>query len=100
MSTLSLRLPESIHRRLGELAEREGISINQFINSAVAEKLAALMTEEYLRERAERGSAQRLDAVLAKLPDAAPTMGDEIPQGYQGKRHEGAKPRERRKRAG
>lgn len=100
MSTLSLRLPESIHRRLGELAEREGISINQFINSAVAEKLAALMTEEYLRERAERGSAQRFEAVLAKLPDAAPTTGDEIPQGYRGKGHAEVKPRERRKKAG
>lgn len=100
MSTLSLRLPESIHRRLGELAEREGISINQFINSAVAEKLAALMTEEYLRERAERASAQRFDAVLAKLPDTAPAAGDEIPPAYRGKGHEGAKQRERRKKAG
>jgi predicted HicB family RNase H-like nuclease len=55
MSTLSLRLPESIHEKLGQLAKREGISINQLINSAVAEKLAALLTEQYLEERARRG---------------------------------------------
>ena len=97
---MSLRLPESIHRRLGELAEREGISINQFINSAVAEKLAALMTEAYLRERAERASAQRFDAVLAKLPDTAPAAEDEIPQGYRRTANDGVKQRERRKKAG
>lgn len=45
MSTLSLRLPESVHRQLAALAKREGVSINQLINSAIAEKLAALMTE-------------------------------------------------------
>jgi hypothetical protein len=92
MSTLSLRLPESIHRRLGEIAEQEGISINQFISSAVAEKLAALMTEEYLHERGRRASGARFDAVLAKIPDAPPIAGDELPQGY--------KKRERKRRAG
>jgi predicted HicB family RNase H-like nuclease len=43
MSALSLRLPESLHRKLAEVADREGVSINQLINSAVAEKMAALM---------------------------------------------------------
>jgi hypothetical protein len=79
MSTLSLRLPESIHRHLKVLAEREGISINQLINSAVAEKLAALMTEEYLEQRAKRGSRRRLRAVLAKVPDVAATKEDLVP---------------------
>ena len=51
MSTLSLRLPESLHKRLKEMAQREGISINQFISTAVAEKLSALMTVQYLQER-------------------------------------------------
>lgn len=58
MSTLSLRLPESLHKGVREFAEREGISINQFIATAVAEKLAALMTEEYLGERAKRAAGQ------------------------------------------
>jgi hypothetical protein len=85
MSTLSLTLPESIHRKLSEVAEREGVSMNQLISSAVAEKLAALMTEEYLHERGRRASAEKFDAVLAKIPDVPPTQGDELPEGY-GKR--------------
>ena len=79
MSTLSLRLPESIHQRLKDLAGREGISINQLINSAVAEKLAALLTEEYLRERAKRGSRKKLREVLAKVPDVEPEEHDRLP---------------------
>lgn len=79
MSTLSLRLPESIHQKLGELAEREGISINQLINSAVAEKLAALLTEQYLAERAARADRSKFEAVLAKIPDVPPLPGDEVP---------------------
>ncbi len=54
MSTLSLRLPESLHRQLAALAKSEGISINQLIASAAAEKLAALTTEQYLKARASR----------------------------------------------
>jgi hypothetical protein len=81
MSTLSLRLPESIHRHLKTLAEREGISINQLVNSAVAEKLAALMTEEYLQARADRGSRRKLRSVLAKVPDVEPEKKDQVPKG-------------------
>lgn len=90
MSTLSLRLPESIHRRLKALAEREGISINQLINSAVAEKLAALMAEEYLQERAERGSRRKLRAVLAKVPDVEPEKKDQMPPGVARRRRTNA----------
>lgn len=78
MSTLSLRLPESIHRTLAELAKREGISINQLINSAVAEKLAALMTEEYLEQRAKRGSRRRFAKALAKVADIEPDDIDRL----------------------
>ncbi len=78
MSTLSLRLPESLHKQLKELARREGISINQFISAAVAEKLTALMTAEYLEERARRGERARFDAVLAKIPDDQPDAADQL----------------------
>jgi hypothetical protein len=80
-----LRLPESLHRKLSEVAEQEGVSLNQLISSAAAEKLAALMTEKYLHERGQRASAAKFDAVLAKFPDAPPVPGDELPEGY-GKR--------------
>ncbi|WP_428357292.1 toxin-antitoxin system HicB family antitoxin [Methyloprofundus sp.] len=45
MTTLTLRLPESIHLKIKELAKREGISINQFLASAAAEKMSALLTK-------------------------------------------------------
>ena len=79
MSALSLRLPESLHRKLGEVAEREGISINQLINSAVAEKMSALMTEEYLEARAKRGNRRKFAAALAKVRDVEPEEADRIP---------------------
>jgi predicted transcriptional regulator len=79
MGALNLRLPESLHRKLSELAEREGVSINQLINSAVAEKMSALMTQEYLAARAKRGSRRNFDAVLAKVPDVAPEEADQLP---------------------
>jgi predicted transcriptional regulator len=78
MSALSVRLPQSLHRKLSELAAREGISINQLINSAVAEKMSALMTEEYLQERAARGTRRKFAAALAKVADRAPDASDRL----------------------
>lgn len=77
MSTLSLRLPESLHRMLKELAAREGISINQFLTTAAAEKVAALATEEYLQQRAERGRKSKFKRVLKKIPHGEPAAGDD-----------------------
>lgn len=77
MGTLSVRLPDSLHLKVRQLEEREGISINQFIATAVAEKLAALMTEEYLEERAKHGSRERYVAALAQVPDVEPEVYDQ-----------------------
>lgn len=81
MSTLSLRLPESLHNKLKELARREGVSINQLISTAVAEKVSALMTLDYLEARAARGSREKFDAVLAKVADVEPPDYDALPKG-------------------
>ena len=78
MSTLSIRLPESLHKQVKELAESEGISMNQFISLAVAEKMSALMTAEYLEERARSGSREKFDAVLEKVPEAKPEEHDRL----------------------
>jgi hypothetical protein len=78
MSAISLRLPDSLHKQVREIARREGISINQLISTAVAEKLSALMTEEYLEERARRGDRKAFDDVLQKVRDSEPDPGDEI----------------------
>lgn len=56
MSTMSLRLPKSLHERAREVAKREGVSMNQLIATALAEKLAAIDTLEYLEARAAKGS--------------------------------------------
>ena len=79
MSAISLRLPNSLHRKLGDLARREGVSINQLVNSAVAEKMATLMTVEYLQERAKRADRKRFEAVLAKVPNREPEAVDRLP---------------------
>ena len=77
MSTISLRLPESLHRQARALAEQEGISINQLIATSLAEKMSALMTSEYLDARAKRGSARAFPRVLKKVKDRVPVAGDE-----------------------
>lgn len=77
MSTISVRLPNSFHRQLRELAVREGVSMNQLISSAVGEKLAALMTEDYL-DRAKRGSRKSYEAVLRKVRDVAAEEKDTL----------------------
>jgi hypothetical protein len=78
MSALSLRLPESIHRHIREIAKREGVSINQFISSAVSEKISALMTEDYLKDRAKRARKDDFRKILAKVPNRKPIPGDEL----------------------
>ena len=77
MATLSLRLPDSLHRHLKELAEREKVSINQLISTAVAEKMSALMTADYLESLARKGSREAFEAVLAKVPDVEPDPWDQ-----------------------
>ena len=78
MSTMSVRLPDSLHKRVRDLAKREGISINQFIASALAEKLSALLTSEYLEERARRGNRTRFERALGKVRDAEPAPSDRV----------------------
>jgi len=69
MSTISLRLPESLHKKARDLAKKENTSINQLVSSALAEKVSALMTEEYLDERAKRASKNKFVKALNKVAD-------------------------------
>ena len=79
MSTMSIRIPESLHERARKLAKEEGVSINQLIATALAEKISALDTVVYLRERAERGSEAAFREVLSRIPSSVPVRGDELP---------------------
>jgi predicted transcriptional regulator len=78
MSTISLRLPESLHKRVRELAKKERVSINQLITSALAEKVSALLTLEYLEERARRGNREKFERALSKVKDVEPEPADRI----------------------
>lgn len=78
MSTISLRLPESLHRKVRELAKAEDVSINQLITTALAEKMSALMTVDYLREQGALGDRAAYDAVLSKVRGNKPAEGDEL----------------------
>jgi predicted transcriptional regulator len=78
MSAVSIELPESLQKQVRELAEQEGITLEYFVALAVAEKMASLRTVEYLRERAARGSREKYDAVLAKVPDVEPEEYDRL----------------------
>jgi uncharacterized protein (DUF1778 family) len=78
MSALSLRLPKSLHQQLRELAQEEGISVNQFVMLAVAEKVASISTIEYLEKRAKRGSREKFLEILGKAPDVEPEAFEKL----------------------
>ena len=69
MSTISLRLPDSLHEMLRTLTKREKTSINQLVTLALAEKVSALSTKDYLEERASRGDRAKFDSAMAKVAD-------------------------------
>jgi hypothetical protein len=80
-SNFALRLQPSLLRELHEVAEEEGVTVNQLINMAVAEKLAALRPERCLSERAARADPDRARTVLARAGAGnAPLPGDELPE--------------------
>ena len=78
MSTLSLRLPESLHKSACMLAKREKVSINPLVALALTEKVAALGTEEYLEKRARRASEAKFDKVMAKVAQVEPPENDRL----------------------
>jgi hypothetical protein len=61
-----------------EIARKEGVSINQFISSAVSEKISAILTEEYLETRAKRADRQSFRRILNGVPSRPSLSGDEI----------------------
>ncbi len=78
MSVLSVRLPDSLHKMARNVAGEDKVSLNQFIATAVAEKVAALTTEKYLASRAQRGSRNAFDLALSKVPAVLPEEFDSL----------------------
>ncbi len=82
-----LRLMPSVRRTAEIFSRKEGVSLNQFINVAVAEKLAHLQHEEWVRNRIE--PTPELAAEALRLLDRSSgnpvEPGDELPEGYRRK---------------
>lgn len=78
MSTLTIQLPDGVANGLRECAAKEGVTVDQLISSAAAEKLSAMMTVEHLRERARHARREDFEKYLASSPDVPPMPGDEL----------------------
>ena len=78
MSTLTFELPDSVEKNIEELAAREGFSVGQFLASAASEKLAAMLSTDYLRREASAGRREDFERYLDSVPPAPPVSGDEL----------------------
>ncbi len=80
-ATYPLKLPASVKAAAARLAKEDGVSLNQWIAAAVAQKVGAVETAaEFFRRRAEGAKPGDLRAVLARAPDRTPDPGDELPE--------------------
>ena len=80
MNALTVQFPDSLHRSIKALAEQEGYSVDQFLASAAAEKMAALMTLDYLRREAAQGQREDFERFLAAVPHREPEETDRLPE--------------------
>ena len=78
MSTLTVQLPESLKKSIEALAAREGYSVSQFLASAAGEKLAVMLTMDYLRREASAGRREDFEKYLAAVPDLPAAVHDRI----------------------
>lgn len=77
-TTYPLRLPKSLKEEVAKMAKRDGASLNQFISMAVAEKISALETKEFFRERAKRADLKMFEDILYRQSGKSPREGDEV----------------------
>lgn len=77
MSQFALRLPDSLHQHAKELAAQDDASLNQFIVTAVAEKISALRTEAFFQQRAALSTTAKAVQVLQKVRKVSALKGDE-----------------------
>ncbi len=78
MSTMEIKLPDSLLKQARELTAEEETTLEQFVSSALAEKVSALRTVEYLKQRAAHGDRTRFEQALGKVPDAEPDEQDKL----------------------
>ena len=78
MSTVTIEIPDSLKHSIEELAAKEGYSVSQFLASAAGEKLAVIMTLDYMKREAAAGRREDFERYLEAVPDVAPQEGDEL----------------------
>ncbi|MBI5120000.1 MAG: toxin-antitoxin system HicB family antitoxin [Rhodospirillales bacterium] len=78
-STYPLRLPRSVKAAVEKIAKEEGVSLNQFVATAVAEKLSAMNTAAFFAERKERADMGAFRRILTRKGGEKPREGDENP---------------------
>jgi hypothetical protein len=83
ISNYALRLPASLKRAVEEVAREDGTTLNQFIVSAVAEKLAALKTADFFAKRAADADFAAFDRLMKRPGGEPPRPDDELPKGYR-----------------
>lgn len=78
MGAMSVRFPESLQKHLQAYSKQEGISINQFVINAVAEKMSAKHAEDIIAQRAKQGSREKFEAVMSRVSDVEPEEQDRL----------------------
>ncbi len=78
MTYLQIKLPDSLLKNLQKIAEEDNISLEEFVTSAISEKIA--LNESYLQERAQKGNQAKYQAILAKVPNIKPESYDQLPE--------------------
>ncbi|NOT61079.1 MAG: toxin-antitoxin system HicB family antitoxin [Acidobacteria bacterium] len=79
MTNLNVIVPDSIYQQVATLAHNDQVTLDQFVSTALAEKVSALLTEDYLAQRAARADREKFLAVMAKVPDVEPEEFDRLP---------------------
>jgi hypothetical protein len=82
MKTLQAEVPELLWQEVKELAEQQNASVDQIVSVALAKQVSAWRTRESVTSRAKRVNWQKVDEILARVPDVLPEPGDELPEGY------------------
>ena len=85
MISLTVNLPESLHKKARELAASRNLSMDALVTIALSQSLSRLVPEPQLEERAARADGQGITGFLAQVPDAQPPEWDRLPEGYQRK---------------
>lgn len=78
MSTVSIEIPETIRSRVEHIAHADGLSVDDFITSVLSQRIAVADADSYVRNRARKGSADKLIELLNKAPDVQPDSFDQL----------------------